>query len=330
MGKLPYEKIKREIFIRKEATTDENYGCVPEKRDTKEIINYGIVNVNKPSGPTSHQIADYVKKILGIKKAGHSGTLDPKVTGVLPIALGKATRITEILLKTGKEYVCLAHFHTSVEKDKIIESSKKLVGEIEQLPPRRCAVKRVKRKRTIYYLEILEIEGKDVLFRIGCQAGTYIRKFVHDWAGIFGTRAHMVQLIRTRVGQFTDKDWVTLHELKDAYELWKTEGNEKEIRRVILPVEKAVEHLPKVWVFDNAVDSLCHGASLSVPGVSKLNNIYEGEVVAIMSLKNELICLAKCLMNTEKILSSNKGLAFKVFKVFMKRGTYPKWKKEST
>ena len=322
--KLPYELIKREVLVRKEAKTDEKHGSRPEERTTKELINYGIININKPSGPTSHQVSDYVKKILKIDKAGHSGSLDPKVTGVLPIALGKATRITDILLKTGKEYVALMHLHKDVEEKKLKAVLKEFVGEIKQLPPIKSAVKRQERMRNIYYLEVMEIEGRDVLFRVGCQAGTYIRKLIHDIGLKLGVGAHMAQLIRTRVASFTDRNMITLHDLKDAYETYK-EGNEKELRKIILPIEKATEHLPKVWVFDSAINNLCHGADLYFGGISKVHSgISDGNIVAVMSLKGELVCLGKSEFSSEELLEGLKGVAVKTSKVFMEIGVYLK------
>ncbi len=322
--KLPFEAIEHKILVRKEAETDSKYGSRPEEREIKKLINYGIININKPSGPTSHQVSDYVKKILHIKKAGHSGSLDPKVTGVLPVALGKATRIADVLLKTGKEYVALMHLHKDIDEKVIRKTMQEFTGKITQLPPIRSAVKRKERVREIYYVEILEIEGKEVLFRIGCQAGTYIRKYIHDLGIKLNTGAHMAQLIRTRVANFTDKEMITLYDLKDAYEFYK-EGNDKELRKVIKPIEKAVEHLPKVWVFDSAIDNLCHGADLYFGGISKVHSgIKEGDLVAVMSLKDELICLGKSEFSSEELLEGLKGVAVKTGKVFMDIGVYSK------
>ena len=143
------------------------------------------------------------------------------MTGVLPIALEKATRIVQILLKAGKEYICLMHLHKEISEQDIRETVKKFTGEIKQLPPVKSAVKRQERFREIYYFNILEIQDKDVLFKIGCQAGTYIRKIVHDFGLSLNIGANMQQLIRTKAGPFTDKTWTTLHDLKDAYELYK-------------------------------------------------------------------------------------------------------------
>lgn len=321
--KLSSELIKRDILIRKDAETNPSYGSNPEKRNIKELINYGVINVNKPSGPTSHQVSDYVKRILHIQKAGHSGSLDPKVTGVLPVALGKATRVVDVLLKTGKEYVALMHLHKKVDEKTLKKVLKEFTGEIKQLPPIKSAVKRQERIRKIYYLEVMEIEKQEVLFRVGCEAGTYIRKLIHDIGQKLGTGAHMAQLIRTRVAGFSDKDMVTLHDLKDAYEYYK-DGNQEELKKVINPIEKAVEHLPNVWVFDSAIDNLCHGANLYFGGISKVHSeINEGDLVAVMSLKDELICLGKSEFSSEELLEGLKGVGVKTSKVFMDIGTYP-------
>jgi len=325
MNKLPYER-ERSVITREEAETDKKFGKRPEERTIEENLDFGILNLNKPQGPTSHQVSDYVKKILEVKRAGHSGTLDPNVTGVLPIALNRGTRILKLLLKTGKEYVCLMHLHDDVSEEKIKKTMKKFIGKVIQKPPVRSAVKRVERERMIYYIEILEINKRDVLFRIGCEAGTYIRTICTAVGKQLGTGAHMAELVRTKVAMFNDANWVSLHDLKDAYEFHQ-ENDNKDIKKIIYPIEKAVQHLPKVWVFDSAVDSLCHGADLNIPGISKLNeSIEKNELVAVMTLKDELICIGNSEMDSKDILKKKKGTVIKEKKVFMERGVYPKRK----
>lgn len=252
------------------------------------------------------------------------------MSGVLPIALGRSTRIAQALLPAGKEYVCIMHLHTSIPEEKIREAVKKFVGKITQLPPIRSAVKRQLRQRNIYYFSLLEINGRDVLFKLGCQGGTYVRKLVHDFGLELGTHAHMAELIRTKAGPFNYHQWVTLHDLKDAYDIWKESKDETLLRKAIQPVELAVNHLPKIWIFDNAIDTVCNGALLSLPGIVKLeSNIEANDLVAVMSLKNELVCLGIVNMNSEMMLSALKGVAVTETKVFMKPGTYPKFKKEA-
>jgi len=324
---LPFEKEKRQVLVKKaDATTSEKFGCRPEDRKTEELVQYGIVNVDKPAGPTSHQVTSYVRDILGVKKCGHSGTLDPNVTGVLPIAIGRATRIVQLLLTAGKEYVCLMHLHKDVDEKRLREACTEFTGKIKQLPPVRSSVKRQVRERTVYYFDILEIDGKDVLFKAGTQAGTYIRKLVSDIGGRIGG-AHMLELRRTKVGPFSEKDGtlVTLQDISDAYHYYKNEGNDKLIRKIIQPVEKAVEHMPKLWITDSAVESICHGAPLHMPGVVKLETgIEKGDKIAIMTLKEELVAYGLAGEDSETILKSERGLAAKAEAVFMKEGTYPR------
>ena len=245
------------------------------------------------------------------------------MTGCLPVALDKATRIVQTLLIAGKEYIGVMHLHEEVPVKDIETNFKEFVGKILQLPPRKSAVKRQLREREIYYLTILEIDGQDILFKMGCQAGTYVRKFCSDFGKKLNIGAHMAELIRTKAGPFKIQDSFTLLDLKDAFTLYKNDNDETQIRKIVLPMEKAVDHLNKIWVNNKTVNNLCHGADLFSPGVVKLHNtIDKNEVVAIMSLKDELICLSETELNFENILTKEKGLIAKTKKVFMERNTY--------
>lgn len=322
MHRLPFEKIETEILIRQDAKTNPKLGVDPDKREVKELINYGVVNIDKPKGPTSHQVSDFVQRILGINKAGHSGTLDPGVTGVLAVALERATRIVEYLLRAGKEYVAVMHLHKEVSEEKIRSVFKKFTGKIKQKPPVKSAVKRVVREREIYYMDILEIDKKEVLFKVGCEAGTYIRKLCHDIGKKLGTGAHMAELRRTKAGCFDESTLVTLQDLTDAYWYYKNKGNEKPIRKAIQPIENAVSHLAKVWILDTTVESLCHGIDLKVPGISKVDSkIKPDDKVAIMTLKNELVALGTAKITSSEMVK-DKGLAVRTEKVFMESGGY--------
>lgn len=322
---LPFERIERKILVKKESETSDKYGCAPSARSTEKLLDFGIINIDKPKGPTSHQVSAYIQKILGVKKGGHSGTLDPKVTGVLPTAVGAGTRIVQALLVAGKEYICIMHIHKEVDEKRLRECMGKFIGKITQLPPLKSAVKRQVRSRKIYYLEILDILDHDVLFVVGCQAGTYIRKLCHDMGKELGTGAHMAELRRTKAGPFNESTLVTMHDLTDAYWYWKNEGNDKLIRQAVQPIENAVAHLGKVWVMDTTVNSICHGAALALPGLSKLHSeIEEGQTIAIMSLKDEIIALGTAKMTSKDMMSKDKGIAVKTEKVFMEPETYPK------
>lgn len=325
---MPFEKIKRETIVKKESPISDKYGSAPHERSVEELLKFGIMNVDKPKGPTSHQVSAYVQKIMDASKGGHSGTLDPKVTGVLPTAIGRATRVVQALLVAGKEYVCIMHLHKEVEEARVREVAGKFVGKIKQLPPIKSAVKRQVRERRIYYLEILDIVGQDVLFVVGCQAGTYIRKLCHDMGRELGTGAHMAELRRTKAGPFNEKTIVTLHDLTDAMWYLREEGNDKLLRHVVQPVENAVSHLPHIWVHDTTVDTLCHGAELAVPGISKFHSgIEKNQTVAVMTLKGELVALGEARMSSIEMQKNDRGLAVKTRKVFMEPGTYPKMPK---
>jgi len=324
---LPFETKKKDVFVKREAKTDPKFGCRPEERSIEEIINYGIVNIDKPKGPTSHQVSAYVQQILGLKKAGHSGTLDPGVTGVLPVALGRGTKVIQAIITAGKEYVCIMHLHKDVDEKKIRRVFEKFTTKIKQLPPVKSAVKRQWREREIYYMKILEIKEKDVLFVVGCQAGTYIRKLCFDMGKELGTGAHMAELRRTKVANFNEETLITLHDLKDAFVVYKEEKNDKLLKKCILPVESGVSHLPKVWVLDSTVNSLSHGTDLAIPGISKLEHIEPDQLVAVMTLKEELVALGRSKLATKHILENEKGIAVAIEKVFIMPGVYPQIKK---
>lgn len=321
---LPFERPEPEILIKRQAETDKKFGCKPEDRPTEQLIHYGIVNVDKSSGPTSHQVSAYVQKILHITKAGHSGTLDPKVTGVLPIGLGEGTKIVQALLTAGKEYMCIMHLHQEVPEQKIREVCVKFVGKIKQMPPIKSAVKRQWRYRKVYYIDILEIDGKDVLFRVGTQAGTYIRKLVHDMGQSLGCGAHMQELRRTKAAGFKEDSLCTLHDLTDAFHYYQ-QGNDKFLRTLLQPLETGVKHLRKVWIQDSAVDSLTHGAQLKIPGIVKVHDTIQiDDPIAVMTLKDELVAFGRALMTSREMLKNERGIAVKLERVFMQRSMYPK------
>ena len=242
----------------------------------------------------------------------------------MPVALGRATKVVQGLLKSGKEYVGIMHLHREIDEAKLKETIQKyFTGKISQLPPIKSSVKRQQRTREIYYFEILEKNGKDALFIVGCQAGTYIRKLIHDLGQKLMIGAHMQELRRTKAGPFDESSLFTLQDLADAFYFYKNENNDKFIRKIIQPVENAVKHLPKIWVFDTTVDTLCHGAGLNTPGISKLNDgINENDTVAIMTLKDELIALGTAKTSSQEIIKNEKGVAAKTEKVFMLPGTY--------
>ncbi len=316
------------FYIKDEAVTDDNYGCYPTKRPIEEHIKKGFVCIDKPMGPSSHEVVVWVRRILEVKKTGHAGTLDPRVTGVLPVFIETATKLVKFLQESGKEYVCLMRLHGNARMEDIERVMKMFVGRIYQRPPLKSAVRKRLRIREVYEIEILEIEGRDVLFRVVTESGTYIRKLCRDIGEVLGTGAHMQELRRTRTGKFGEDMCYTLQDLLDAYVFWKEEGEEKHLREIIKPMEMAVADIPKIVVKDTAVDAICHGADLSVGGIAYVEKtVKKDKTVAIFTLKNELVALGRAMMDAEDIFRLKKGVAVDVQRVLMERGTYPKaWK----
>ncbi len=320
---------QRKRLIKATATTNVHYGKAPSERTVRELLQNGFINLDKPSGPTSHQVVAWVKEILEIEKAGHGGTLDPAVTGVLPVALGDAARALQVLLVAGKEYVALMKLHKQVDDKKIREVCASFVGKISQMPPLRSAVKRVRRTREVYYLDILEVQGTEVLFRVGCEAGTYIRTLCVDIGKKLGCGAQLAELRRTRVGNITEASVVTLQEVKDAFIFWKEDGDEAGLRETVLSMERLLDVVPKIVVRDSAVDALCHGASLAIPGVVEIDDeIQAGELAAVLTLKGEGVALVKMAVPSVQVIEKDTGICASLERVLMNKGTYPSiWKK---
>lgn len=330
-----------EYLIKHKDRINSKFGVEPNKRSIQDLLDKGVAIVDKDAGPTSHESADFLKKILGVDKAGHSGTLDPKVTGVLVCGLGRATRLMEYMLKSNKEYICLMYVHKELEKEKIEEALKKFTGKIMQTPPVVSAVKRVEREREIYYIDLLDFEGQNVLFRVGCQHGTYIRKLCSDLGEYLGCGAHMKELRRTKAGPFREEDGViSLDKLRNLYELYNETSDkeekqiyETELRKYLKPMEDILVDYKKVFVRDTAVDYVANGSDLAIPGVlSVQEGIEMGETVVMVTSKGELIGIGMAFLSTKDVMKKEKGAFVKSHKIFMEVGYYPrKWdfKKEN-
>ena len=315
-----------------EDVTNDKYGHYPDMRPISELLYYGLILVDKPAGPTSHEVVAWVKRILEIEKAGHSGTLDPGATGMLPIGLGEGTKALGVLLLGPKEYYALARLHAHAPAERVKRVMGEFRGEIFQRPPQRSAVKRVTRIRTVYEFDYIQDYDRLILMRVLCQAGTYIRKIIYDVGEVLSPGATMVELRRTQVSNLYEKDgMVRLHDLADAFQRYK-EGDEGKLRRLVLPIERCLEGIRGITVRDTAVDALCHGAPLAVPGVIAVpTDLRVGELVGVYTLKGEIVGLAGATMTREHIEESAKGVAFVMKRLIMRPATYPKaWRSKGT
>ncbi len=307
---------------------ESRHGMRPEERSIAQLLRLGVFVADKPQGPSSHQVSAWVRDLVGASRAGHAGTLDPRVTGVLPIGLNDATRALDAMLYGDKEYVGVLQLHQDVDAGKVQAMMERFVGEVFQTPPVRSAVKRELRTRSIYELEPLEFSGRMVLFRARCESGTYIRTLCNDLGEALGVGGHMLDLRRTRTATFGERDARSLLDLKDAVVAWNEDHDERPLTALIRPVESLLAHIPKITVKDTAVDAICHGSNLAVPGVAKLSpGIKKGDLVAVLTAKGEGVSLATASMTSEQIVISKSGIAADTKRVLMNPGTYPSlWK----
>jgi len=230
---------------------------IKKKKSIKELLEFSIVNVDKPSGPTSFDVDTKIKRWLGLRKTSHFGTLDPKVTGVLPVAFNRACKLSDYFMHRDKVYVGIMHIHSDISKEKLEEEMEKFVGKIIQLPPVKSSVKRAERVREVKKFDIIEINGRDVLFLAEVQAGTYIRKLCSDLGEKIGG-AHMTELRRIRAGIFEEETIVDLYKFKEAIEDHK-KGKEEKLRRILVPAEIISELLPIIEVKKKSIKHLLTG-----------------------------------------------------------------------
>lgn len=304
-------------------------GCSPLKRSLLEYIRYGILNLDKPSNPSSHEVVAWIRRILRVEKTGHSGTLDPKVTGNLLVCIERATRLVKSQQSAGKEYVCVVRLHGPIKNRKRLEKVlEKLTGAVYQRPPLISAVKRQLRIRTIYESKLLEYDEKRQLgvFWVSCEAGTYIRTMCVHLGLMLGVGGHMQELRRVRSGALGETDnMVTMHDVLDAQWLFDNLGDESYLRRVIMPLEALLVNYKRIIVKDSAVNAICYGAKLLLPGVLRFSaDIELGTQVVIVSTKGEAIAIAHAQMTTAQMCTCDHGVAAKTKRVIMERDTYPR------
>ncbi len=315
-------------IVRSHESSLSTYGKYPASRNILEHLQNGLIVLDKPSGPTSHQVDNWIKRIVGVNKCSHGGTLDPRVTGALVIALENSVKLMPMLLSSKKEYVALVFLHADKPEKEIRKVCEEFIGKIKQLPPKKSAVARRVREREIYYLDILQIKGRYILMRTGTEAGTYIRRLADDIGKNLGCGAHLQELRRTKSGIFNEEQSHTLQELADAVALWKERGDDSALRDIVLPFEKLADGMKVVIVKDSAIGSVANGAPLAVQGIVRAHdNIEKGDVVAMMSLKGEFVGFGDTAMSSDEMRKNDKGIAVKTDKVLIGKGIYPaKWK----
>ncbi|MDO8563502.1 MAG: RNA-guided pseudouridylation complex pseudouridine synthase subunit Cbf5 [Nanoarchaeota archaeon] len=246
-----------------------------ESKSTKELLNFGLINIDKPAGPTSFSVSDYIRKALDLNKTSHAGTLDPQVSGVLPMMLSRACRLSDFFMHRNKTYVGIMRLHENLDEKKLKEEIKKFIGKINQLPPKKSRVKRQMREREVFSFDIIEIDDKDILFETEVQAGTYIRKLIHDLGENLGG-AHMLELRRTQASIFTEDNLVNLYEFDKAVSAYN-QGEDSLLREMLIPAEILTEVLPYFQITkDTNIRQLLTGKPL-MKKEANIKSLEEGE-----------------------------------------------------
>jgi len=266
---------------------------IQKEKPIQELIKFSIINIDKPTGPTSFSIDSYVRRALNLNKTSHFGTLDPMVTGVLPIALGRACRLNEYFMHRNKVYVGIMQLHKEISDEKLNEVISKFIGKIMQLPPVRSRVKRAIREREVLTFNVLERKGKSVLFETEVQAGTYIRKLIHDMgqdAEIEG--AHMLELRRTKAGLFKENSkefpLTTLYDFDKAVEAYNN-GNESLLREILVPGEAVSLLLPVVQANPKSIKKILTGKPLFLEDISDKSELEKLKDKFVLFNKSQIL-----------------------------------------
>lgn len=271
---------------------------IKAKKSTKELLEFGIINIDKSSGPTSFDISDFVRKRLGLRKTSHLGTLDPKVTGVLPIALNRACKLTGFFLGEDKEYVGIMKMHEELSLEEVEKMIKnKFLGKITQMPPVKSRVKRQYRQREIKKFELMEKDDKDILFQVECEGGTYIRKLLHDLGEELRTGAHMLELRRIRAGIFEEDTSINLYDFEKAVEEYE-KGNEELLRAIIVPAEIVGYVYSVVEIKKDNLETIFTGKPIYRKDLKKATPVKKDEKISVFC-ENRFIGMYKVIRGKE-------------------------------
>lgn len=276
---------------------DINLNNLRKKKSIEELLEFSIINIDKPSGPTSFGVDTIIKKSLKLNKTSHFGTLDPMVTGVLPISLNRACRLMSYFIGKKKTYVGIMRLHKDIKITDLKKELKNFIGEITQLPPVKSRVKRQERQRTIYSFNILEKNKKDILFETEVQAGTYIRKLIHDLGEKIGG-AHMIELRRVKASIFEEPS-INIYDFLEAVNEYK-KGNENKLKKMLIPGEIISKVLPVIQVKKQYVKKLFHGYPLSK---QYLTQEYKGNDEKVVVFEKERFIGVFSLINHADILA---------------------------
>ncbi len=312
-------------IIDSSATTDSSHGAPVWHRSLEERLDAGLILIDKPAGPTSHQVAAWAKEILGIDHLAHGGTLDPFATGLLTLMTGRARRLTSQVLSHDKEYVGVLKVGGEANMAALEDAIHSLRGEIYNVPPSESAVKVQVRTRRIRAFEILDTNERLAAIRVACDAGTYVRTLARDLGLMIDCPIQLVELRRTRSGRFTEENCVPMEDLVDAVYLWKQQGDASAMLRLVSPIDVLMDGRSGLILKDGAVSAVSHGAPLTRPGIQAIQGEFEAEdEIVLWSMKGEVVAIANSSRSTSEIPQIKVGEVAKPSLVLLPADIYPR------
>ena len=286
-----------------------------------------FVLVDKPRGPSSHQVTAWVRDLLGVPVAGHAGTLDPNVSGVLWVGVGPGLRLVPLVLEFPKTYVGVVVLHGDVPAARLEAVVAEFVGPVFQTPPVRSAVKRERRVRTIHRLELLERDGVRLLLRAVVDSGTYVRTLAVDLGDALGVGAHLEELRRTGTGPFGEADAVPVRAVADARAA-AAAGDPSPLLALLRPIEEVWREFPVLVLKDAAASAVAHGAPLAPGGVSSVSRAFaKGDHVVLVNRARELVATGVAVRSADERRDAEGGWIVASTKVFADPKRFPPlWK----
>lgn len=279
--------------------------------------------VDKPRGPSSHQVTAWARDLLEVPVAGHAGTLDPNVSGLLWVGVGPALKLLPLVLEFPKRYLASVVLHGEVRDREVAAALAEFTGPIYQTPPVRSAVKRERRIRTVHRLDLVERDGPRLLLDTVTDSGTYVRTLAVDLGEALGVGAHLEELRRTQTGPFTEAQAVPLTALADARAA-RAAGDPRPFLAVLHPIEEVWREFPTVAVHDAAASAIAHGAGLARGGIAAVRRPFaKGARVALVTRSGELVATGVAQHDSRTLSEVEHGWVVSETRVFVDPARFP-------
>ncbi|RME81075.1 MAG: RNA-guided pseudouridylation complex pseudouridine synthase subunit Cbf5 [Planctomycetota bacterium] len=304
-------------FVRLEGEDKSYIGTLPRDRSIPELLRTSVVCLDKPHNRTTHQTTQGVKKILGVKKVGHGGQLEPVMSGLVVVLLEDACKITRFIIQGDREYVFRLQFSREVPRERLERAFAKFTGKIKQVPPLRSKTRRVLRTKFVESIEILDARPRWAKVKVICESGTYLRKLFYDMTRLLRANVSLSHIRRTRSGNLTIQQAVTFGELSKAYQAYKNEGNEEPLRSILIPMEETIFQ-KKIYLTDASIPKICSGRPVFIDNIVAFDDEIEAEeVVAMFSLNEELVAIGKTICSGETMKTLEDGVVAYPIRVVM-------------